>query len=311
MFKGWIAAAFTLIVWGVTFVNTRMLLTEFSALEILLLRFALAWGMLALIGLVQRKRCGWQGRNEALFAVMGLTGVFVYQFLENCAIYYTNASNVAILVSFGPIVTALMARLALNDRSLSLRLVLGSLVSIAGVVLVAVNGAVNFHLRPLGDLMALGAMVSWGAYSILVGKVNALDVPPLVAVRKSFGWALVMMLPLAIWGMTESGYVALDGSYSVTLDVGANLARFSSLENGFNLLFLGVFASAACFVLWNVACKALGVVRTTVCLYLTPIIGVLFAAFFLREPITGMLATGGVLIIVGVITATTKRGVQK
>ena len=311
MFKGWIAAAFTLIVWGVTFVNTRMLLTEFSALEILLLRFALAWGMLVLIGLVQRKRCGWQGRNEALFAVMGLTGVFVYQFLENCAIYYTNASNVAILVSFGPIVTALMARLALNDRSLSLRLVLGSLVSIAGVVLVAVNGAVNFHLRPLGDLMALGAMVSWGAYSILVGKVNALDVPPLVAVRKSFGWALVMMLPLAIWGMTESGYVALDGSYSVTLDVGANLARFSSLENGFNLLFLGVFASAACFVLWNVACKALGVVRTTVCLYLTPIIGVLFAAFFLREPITGTLATGGVLIIVGVITATMKRGVQK
>ena len=311
MFKGWIAAAFALIVWGVTFVNTRMLLTEFSALEILLLRFALAWGTLALIGLVQRKRCGWQGHNEALFAVMGLTGVFVYQFLENCAIYYTNASNVAILVSFGPIVTALMARLALNDRSLSLRLVLGSLVSIAGVVLVAVNGAVNFHLRPLGDLMALGAMVSWGAYSILVGKVNALDVPPLVAVRKSFGWALVMMLPLAIWGMTESGYVALDGSYSVTLDVGANLARFSSLENGFNLLFLGVFASAACFVLWNVACKALGVVRTTVCLYLTPIIGVLFAAFFLREPITGMLATGGVLIIVGVITATMKRGVQK
>ena len=311
MFKGWIAATFTLIVWSLTFVNTRMLLTEFSALEIQLLRFALAWGALVLIGLAQRKHCGWQGRNEALFAAMGLTGIFIYQFLENCAIYYTNASNVAILVSFGPIVTALMARLALNDRSLSLRLVLGSLVSIAGVVLVAVNGAVNFHLRPLGDLMALGAMVSWGAYSILVGKVNALDVPPLVAVRKSFGWALVMMLPLAIWGMTESGYVALDGSYSVTLDVGANLARFSSLENGFNLLFLGVFASAACFVLWNVACKALGVVRTTVCLYLTPIIGVLFAAFFLREPITGMLATGGVLIIVGVITATTKRGVQK
>lgn len=311
MLKGWIAAAFTLIVWGVTFVNTRMLLTEFSALEIQLLRFALAWGTLALIGLSQRKRCGWQGRNEALFAAMGLTGVFVYQFLENCAIYYTNASNVAILVSFGPIVTALMARLALNDRSLSLRLVLGSLVSITGVALVSVNGVVNFHLRPLGDLMALGAMVSWGTYSILIGKANALDVSPLVVARKSFGWALVMMLPLAIWGMTENGYVILDGSYSVTLDIGTNLARFSSLGNGLNLLFLGVIASAVCFVLWNVACKALGVVRTTVCLYLTPIIGVLFAVFFLREPITGMLAAGGVLIFVGVITATMKRGVQK
>ncbi|MGN0855174.1 MAG: DMT family transporter [Kiritimatiellia bacterium] len=311
MFKGWIAAAFTLIVWGVTFVNTRILLTEFSALEIQLLRFALAWGTLALIGWTQRKRYGWQGRREALFAAMGLTGVFVYQFLENCAIYYTNASNVAILVSFGPIVTALMARLALDDRSLSLRLVAGSLVAIAGVALVAVNGVVTFHLRPLGDLMALGAMISWGAYSILIGKANALGVPPLVAARKSFGWALAIMLPLAIWGATESGYVALDGSYSVTLDPAANAARFRSPENVFNLLFLGILASAVCFVLWNVACKALGVVRTTVCLYLIPVIGVLFAYFCLHEPIAWMSAAGGVLILVGVVTATMKRGVRK
>ena len=44
-----------------------------------------------------------------MFAAMELTGVALYQFLENCAIYYTNASNVAILVSFGPIVTAALA----------------------------------------------------------------------------------------------------------------------------------------------------------------------------------------------------------
>ena len=35
MFKGWIAAAFTLVVWGVTFVNTRALLADFSEMEVL------------------------------------------------------------------------------------------------------------------------------------------------------------------------------------------------------------------------------------------------------------------------------------
>ena len=29
-----------------------------------------------------------------------------------------------------------------------------------GVALVSLNGVVNLHLRPLGDLMALGSMVS-------------------------------------------------------------------------------------------------------------------------------------------------------
>jgi drug/metabolite transporter (DMT)-like permease len=49
---------------------------------------------------------------------MGFTGVFAYQFLENCAVYYTNDSNVAILVSFAPVVTAVPARVLTANRSL-------------------------------------------------------------------------------------------------------------------------------------------------------------------------------------------------
>ena len=47
MFKGWIAAIFTIIVWGVTFASTRALLEDFSSLEINIARFALAWVALA------------------------------------------------------------------------------------------------------------------------------------------------------------------------------------------------------------------------------------------------------------------------
>ena len=238
---------------------------------------------------------------------MGFTGVFAYQFLENCAIYYTNASNVAILVSFGPIVTAVMARFLAADRSLSPRLVCGSLVAVAGVAVVALNGVVNFQLRPLGDAMALAAMASWGIYSVLIEKANRLGVAPLAAVRKSFGWAVLMMLPLAAWGVTEAGYIALDGSCSVTLGVSANIERLSSFRNLGNLVFLGLLASAACFVLWSRACRALGVVRTTVGLYLTPVVGVVFATLFLGERVTWLSAVGGILIVCGVAVANMKR----
>lgn len=300
---GWLLTFFSLVVWGVTFASTRALLLDFSPLEIQAIRFSLAWLALAALGAARHERFRWEGRGEVLFAAMGLTGALVYQLLENCAIYYTNASNVAILVSFGPIVTAVFARLFTKDRSLSPSVVVGSLVAVAGVALVSLNGVVNFHLRPLGDVMALGAMTSWGVYSVLLDKANAHGVAPLVAVRKAFGWSLVLMLPLVAWGLTDSGFYALDGSFSVDIDPAENLARFSRTLNLANLAFLGVLASALTFIAWSAACARLGVVRTTICLYLEPVIGVCFAALFLGERPTALSVCGGVIILAGVALA--------
>ena len=293
--------AVVILIWGITFVNTRALLGDFSALEILVVRFALAWAALWIVKpRMLEKRCR---ADEWLFAAMGFCGIFCYQFLENCAIYYTNASNVAIFVSFGPIVTATLARIFIGDRSLSATLVTGSLIAVVGVALVSLNGVVNLHLRPLGDLMAFGAMVSWGFYSILIDKANEKGYPPSFAIRKAFGWSLVMMLPLCLWGITDSGYCALDGSFSVTLDWAANAERFSNGLNWLNLGFLGLLASAACFAMWNRACREIGVVYATIGLYLTPIVGVLFAAIFLGERLTTMSLCGGLIIICGVTIA--------
>ena len=326
--------AFVILVWGITFVNTRALLFDFSALEIQVIRFAMAWIALLTVerltlkverSAVSSKRpyCGGRGAtrptDELLFAGMGLCGVLVYQLLENCAIYYTNASNVAILVSFGPVVTAVMARMrrgvsgsrredtAGNFGMFGSGLWIGSAIAIIGVALISFNNAVVFELRPLGDLMALAAMVSWGCYSILIDKANRKGYSQLVVIRKTFGWALVMMIPLCVWGVTDSGYTALDGSFSITLDAAANLMRFAEPMNWVHLGFLGLLASALCFVLWNVACKSLGVVRTTVGLYLTPIVGVIFAAIVLGERVTMMSAVGGCLIIGGVVITNLRR----
>ena len=322
-FTGWLSAAIAIVVWGVTFASTRALLEDFSSLEILILRFSLAW--MALWG---SSVCPRRGRTphrarfaarcargifgnagvEWIFVAMGFTGIVAYQFLENCAIYYTNASNVAILVSFGPIVTALMARAFARGGQLSVRIVVGSLVAVCGVALISLNGIVKFELRPIGDAMALCAMASWGFYSILLDVANERGVPPLVTIRKAFGWSLVMMAPVAMWGMTESGICALDGSFAVILDAAVNAQRFASLANWMNIAFLGLLASAASFVLWSAACRTIGVVKMTVSLYLTPIVGVIFAAVFLGESVTQLEIIGGCVILVGVALATKVKG---
>ena len=303
--RAYFLTAIVILIWGMTFANTRALLGDFSALEILIVRFALAWAALWVARprqFVEKHRA-----DEWLFVGMGFCGIFCYQFLENCAIYYTNASNVAIFVSFGPIVTAALARMFTKDRSLSAALLIGSLIAVVGVALVSMNGVVNLHLRPLGDLMAFGAMVSWGFYSVLIDKANEKGYPAGYAIRKAFGWSILMMLPFCAWGVTESGYCALDGSFSITLDWAANVDRFSNWLNWLNFGFLGLLASAACFAMWNYACKELGVVRTTIGLYLTPIAGVFFAALFLGERPTPMSTLGGIVIVIGVVVANRRK----
>lgn len=317
-FRAWIAAAFALLVWGVTFASTRVLLVDFSALEIMVVRFVIAWAALRLLdGAMWFVRganyavgsssprvvasCGW--RDEWLFAAMGLTGVLLYQFLENCAIYYTNASNVAILVSFGPIVTAVLVRMFTKDRSLSPLVISGSLIAVCGVAIVSLNGVLNFQMRPLGDMMAFGAMVCWGVYSVLINKANDRRIKPLTAMRKAFGWSLVLMIPFVLWGRTASGFYVLDGSFSVNFDWDENAVRFARVQNLVGFGFLGVLASALSFIAWSKACAELGVVRTTICLYLEPIIGVGFATLFLGERPTLMSAIGGTVIVIGVVVA--------
>ena len=310
MLADFFAVAFCVLVWGGTFVNTRSLLLDFSALEIMFIRFALAWT--ALCGwmfLKDRESVRWMGRWELLFAAMGFSGVFAYQFLENCAIYYTNASNVAILVSIGPIVTALFARLFLKDKALSLNVIIGSLLAICGAAVVSLNGVFELAVHPLGDLMALGGMLCWGVYSILIVKANKCGLSAIAATRKAFGWAIVMMLPVMVWGATESGFYALDGSFSVCTDFELNVERFSRPLNCVNLCFLGLCASALAFVFWSKACAELGVVKTTICLYLEPIIAVVFAVLFLGETVSLMSIIGGAVIAFGVYVA--NRSVRK
>ena len=296
--RGLALVTFTLLVWGVTFVNTRALLPDFSALEIQVLRFTL--GYAALWCICPRRVSVAQG-DEWLFVGMGLTGVAIYQLLENCAIHYTNASNVSILVSLCPMATALLAWMLGRGRRPSLRFFIGFVVAIVGVVMVCMNGLHAFHFHPLGDLMAFCAMLSWGLYSMFVDMVNVKGYPQVFVIRRMFFWALVVTAPVVFFGLTQTGRTVLNGSFAVSLDLATNGARFASGLNLLNIGFLGLLASAACFVVWNMACETLGTVRCTVALYLIPVVTVVFAAVFLGERMTVVSLVGSMLILGGVV----------
>ena len=291
-------AAFSVFIWGITFVCTKSLLRDFSALEILVFRFLMAYAGLWILcphvlHIADRKQ-------ELVFAAAGLSGVTLYQFLENMAILYTSASNVSIIVSICPIFTAIIAQLFLHEKHVTPLFVAGFIIAITGIALVSFNGQVQFHFSPKGDFMALGAAVSWGFYSLFVSKINTMGYRNLACTRRVFFYALIFMIPLTAAGLFIPEIHARP-EMAVDLSISLNAERFAKPMNWINLGFLGLAASAFCFAAWNKACDILGTVYATVGIYLIPVVTIIFAFFALGEKITVMGLAGAACTITGLV----------
>lgn len=278
---GHAAALFTVLIWGTTFISTKILLRAFQPVEILFIRFALGLAALALA--FPRRLRGTTRRQELVFAGAGLCGVCLYYLLENIALTYTLASNVGVILAVIPFFTAVLAHFFLKEERPGIGFSLGFLVAMAGVFLISFNGA-RMRLNPLGDLLSLLAAMVWACYVILTRKISAFGYPTALTTRRIFCYGLLWMLPALF-----------------LFDCRLGLERFANPVYAGNLLFLGLGASAACFVTWNLAVKILGPVKTSVYTFLPPGITVAASALILRETVTPLAILGTALTLAGLV----------
>ena len=76
--------------------------------------------------------------------------------------------------------------------------------------------------------------------------------------------------------------------------------------NLLNFLYLGLGASALCFVTWNWCVGILGAVKTSSYIYLVPVITIVASFLILRENITGVALIGACLTLVGLFLSERK-----
>ena len=285
--RGHALALFTVTVWGVTFVCTKVLLTAANPIEILFLRFAL--GALALCVIHHRVTPfpGW--RTEALFAAAGATGIALYFLMENVALTMTSASNVGVIVAVAPLFIALIALFGTHEERVSARFFAGFALAIAGIALISCEGAGAGNAGLAGCLLAVAAALAWAIYSTIGKKLGKLGLSTIATTKRTFLWGLLFMLPLLpVMGFGQGAS-------------GEGLGWLTDPAMIANLLFLGLVASATCYVTWNKAAGILGVVSTSAYIYLSPVITVACSVAVLGEPLTWQIALGAALTIVGLL----------
>ncbi len=288
---GHILACGTQIMWGATFVSTKVLLNYFQPVEILFIRMLLA--VIALFVIDPHPLRLGDRRRELAFAGAGLTGLVLYFLLENTALTMTYASNVGIIVACAPFFVAVMVGIFFKEKQ-GKNFYIGFVIAIAGVIMVSVSGKQSFHLNPLGDFLAFLAMISWGAYSAIVKKISEWDYPIVAVTRRIYFYGVLLLLPVLLY--EEDGW---------------NLSAFREPTVIANLLFLGLCASALGFFLWNLATGWIGAVKTSLYIYVSPIVTVVLSMFVLHEKMTVFSVIGSVCILIGLMISQGKPTEQK
>lgn len=286
--QGHLLAAFTIVIWGTTFLSTTVLLRDFTPYEILFVRMAL--GIAALLA-ARPKRLKLQSRkHEWYFAGAGLFGVTLYFILENTALTYTYSANCSVIISTAPFFVAMALHFFNGGEQMPRTFYLGFVIAIIGIGLLSFSGKA-LNLNPLGDLLCLLAAVSWAGYNVFLKKLEPYHYDTLLVTRRVFSYGLFFLVcALPFLGFRPDA------------------AKMLKPLNLFNFLYLGLCASALCYVTWNTAILKLGAVKTSAYIYLSPIVTIVAAKLLLNDPIMPMALLGAALTLAGLILS--ERGNQ-
>lgn len=278
--KYYILAIFTIFIWSSTFISTKILLGTLYPIEILLYRFILAYFLMFI--LYPRIHKPESLKIELTLLCAGITGGSLYFLAENYALSISLASNVSLLVSTAPILTAFAAHIFLKNEKITRHIVIGALVAFAGTALVIFNGKFILRLNPLGDFLAILSALSWAAYSIIIKTLHS-RYSTFYITRKIFFYTLITIIPVLYFS-------------PVHLHLKALLSPTILL----NLLFLTLFASCAAYVIWSKVIWALGATKANNFIYFIPLFTLLASSLILHEELTIFAISGAALIFAGV-----------
>lgn len=282
-FKGHLLALIAVLIWGMTFIASKVLVGIMDPYWLIVIRFILAWGVLFLLSpkplpLLDRK-------TESSILLCGLLGITLYYIFQNAALVHSTAANTGVISSASPLVTALVLYLFGRRVRLSPLFFLGCALCVGGIAVLSWGGGgAEMHL--LGDFFAVLAMTGWGLYCVLILRTGNSGLSELQITRKIFFWGTLFCIPLAL----------LLGEW-----MPLSLFLHGGLSLWGNLLFVAVLSSAVCYLFWGQATTLIGAVTTSVYMYLMPVVTVIGSAILLHERVTAVTVLSIAAILGGLI----------
>jgi drug/metabolite transporter (DMT)-like permease len=273
--------------WAGNYIVGAGAVESIDPLSLVLLRWSLA--VVPLLAIAQiAERPQWRQVLAAwpwliALSVFGLLG---YNLLLYTALEHTDAFSASLINAFNPALITLAAAAFLRER-LTRRAVGGVLIALAGVLLVLSNGDLGKLLQTgfgTGELLMIGAIAAWSAYTI-TGRL-APPLPPITATAIQAAITIVVLTPFSL----AAGGPALPSTQGAIA----------------SLAFIALFPSVLSYLLWNRALAVIPAGKAGVFLNLITVFTALFT-ILAGHPYTLAQIAGGVIVVAGILLTSTGR----
>lgn len=265
--------------WGASYLFMQKSLAEVGPCSLIVWRFGIAFVFSALLfprTLFSATKAEW--KHGLLLGV--LLGIAFYAVM--IGLRGTTTGNAGFLLGCTSVFVPLLC--ALKSRKWTLRILLAAAVSVSGIGLMTLQS--GFRLRP-GDLFCMLSALLYSFYIILAGGFLRNDNPLRIGVIQFSGAAAAAGAGVLISG--ETAFLP------------------STLPVWGEILFLGIFCSAAGFMLQMSAQKKLSPEYVSLLYSSEPVFAMILGLIFLAEPLSAGRLGGAALILCGILLSSLRR----
>jgi len=279
----YLALGFAMIVWGLSFLAIKDVVSHVPVFTLLFLRFSVATLLLGVIGGAMRA-LAISRRDLVVLAGLAILSPIGYFLFETFGVANTQPSHVSVIIAAIPTVVLIIA-LSKRQENATWRKGLGLIVTYGGIFLLVVSGLHEPGARVLGDVLVFGAVMCAAVHTVLIKDVLR-RITPLQLTFYQFLFSLLIFGPLA----------ATD-SWSWVMTITAMQVS--------EILFLGVLCSAGAFLALHYALTRLSATQVAASASFIPVITLFAEVLLMGTRLSVLKGLGTAIAVAGVLLVQT------
>jgi drug/metabolite transporter (DMT)-like permease len=282
--KAYIEVTFAVIVWGASFIATKLALRDLTPMTVVWLRFLIG---IVILGFAAKMgpHFSLPKKQEWLYlATLGFLGITFHQWLQSTALLTVQASTTAWVITTSPVFIAILSWLFLHEK-LDWLQITGIILAALGVLIVVskgnISGIFSGTFGTQGDILILISALNWAVFSILSTRgLKKYRPTQMMFFVMTIGWLFTSILFFTGGGLGD--------------------IRHITWTSFFGICFLGIFCSGLSYIAWYDGLQALPATQIGVFIYLEPLVAMIVAWAILSEKILLITLAGGAIILLGV-----------
>lgn len=277
---------FSAIFWGSSAIAGKILLENTLPSQVTFLRFFLAFIILGLFLLANRKHFSKITFIEHIkLAVLGCVGIALCYYFYFTGLHYSSAFNAGLLEATIPLVTLAISVL-IGEEQFHLENTIGFIIAYIGVVIivsklelsVVINSNYNF-----GDILLLIGTLCFGIYNVLLRKFKFNFKSQYLKLFLIFMYGSIAIL---FWLIYDLKHTTMNWSFSFVEVI--------------SIILLSFGASVLAYVFFNEGINKAGASKASAFINLVPIVTIILSVLILKEKPVLSQVIGSIVILLGV-----------